>query len=327
MSQVDTDITPGFEDWANHMGLATKKDLNNSTSTENSNNQVIEARLSLLEEQLASLKKNNVVSITISEGANLNQPDADLVISSGDTPLTGKRTIKAKSIDVKTLDAENTSIGMTATGDITLTNVSLTGDLPKSTANAQLSVNTSEYVKITKSNFNQTGYNALEIGLQTAPKSVIIDGLDFPASLNNNAILIFQHQDNAVITISNCHFSAVYNAVRISNKLNTKATINIINCTVDKWDTDPTWAGFLIMQDYSSGTLEKEEQNNLFAPDKLTINFTNVIGPDGKVIKPSKPSEICGTLSNKTQVIYVWNSKGGSIPYGDGSRYPTFTFK
>ena len=41
MSQVDTNITPGFEDWANHMGLATKKDLNNSTSTENSNNQVI----------------------------------------------------------------------------------------------------------------------------------------------------------------------------------------------------------------------------------------------------------------------------------------------
>ena len=26
---MKTDITPGFEDWANHMGLATKKDLAN----------------------------------------------------------------------------------------------------------------------------------------------------------------------------------------------------------------------------------------------------------------------------------------------------------
>lgn len=60
--------------------------------------------------------------------------------------------------------------------------------------------------------------------------------------------------------------------------INKRATVNIINCTVDKWDARSEWAGFLIMQDYTSGSVEAEETNNLFAPVKLTINFINVVG-------------------------------------------------
>ena len=288
--------------------------------------QALVDRLELVETQLTDLKKTNVVPVVMDSTANLNQPDADMVITAASSPIEGVKNVVAKSIDVKSMSASNATIGMTATNDVNVQAVSLTGNLPKETSNAQLKVNTSEYVKITKSSFAQTGYNAVEVGLQTAPKNVIIDGLDFTAPLDNNAILIFQHQDDAVITISNCHFADVSNAVRISNKLNKRATVNIINCTVDKWDTRPEWTGFLIMQDYSSGSQEAEEANNLFAPSKLTINFINVVGPDGKVIKPTNLAEVCGT-SDANQIIYVWNSVGGTIPYGDGSRYPTFTFK
>ena len=288
--------------------------------------QALADRLELVETQLTDLKKTNVVPVVMDSAANLNQPDADMVITAAADPIEGIKNVVAKSIDVKSMTASNAVVGMTATNDINVQSVSLTGNLPKETSNAQLKINTSEYVKITKSTFAQTGYNAVEVGLQTAPKNVIIDGLDFTVPLSNNAILIFQHQDDAVITISNCHFADVSNAVRISNKLNKRATVNIINCTVDKWDTRPEWAGFLIMQDYSSGSQEAEEANNLFAPDKLTINFINVVGPDGKVIKPTNLAEVCGT-SDENQIIYVWNSLGGTIPYGDGSRYPTFTFK
>ena len=288
--------------------------------------QALADRLELVETQLTDLKKTNVVPVVMDSAANLNQPDADMVITAAAAPIEGVKNVVAKSIDVKSMKTSNAVVGMTATNDINVQAISLTGNLPKETSNAQLKINTSEYVKITKSSFAQTGYNAVEVGLQTAPKNVIIDGLDFTAPLSNNAILIFQHQDDAVITISNCHFADVSNAVRISNKLNKRATVNIINCTVDKWDTRPEWAGFLIMQDYSSGSQEAEETNNLFAPDKLTINFINVVGPDGKVIKPTNLAEVCGT-SDANQIIYVWNSVGGTIPYGDGSRYPTFTFK
>ena len=288
--------------------------------------QALADRLELVETQLTDLKKTNVVPVVMDSAANLNQPDADMVITAAADPIEGIKNVVAKSIDVKSMSASNAVVGMTATNDINVQSVSLTGNLPKETSNAQLKINTSEYVKITKSTFAQTGYNAVEVGLQTAPKNVIIDGLDFTVPLSNNAILIFQHQDDAVITISNCHFADVSNAVRISNKLNKRATVNIINCTVDKWDARSEWAGFLIMQDYTSGSVEAEETNNLFAPDKLTINFINVVGPDGKVIKPTNLAEVCGT-SDENQIIYVWNSKGGTIPYGDGSRYPTFTFK
>ena len=290
------------------------------------NVQALADRLDLVETQLTDLKKTNVVPVVIDSESELNQPTADMVITAAETPVEDAVSIVAKSIDVKSMNATNAVVSMTATNDVTVQSLSLTGDLPKATSNAQVKINTSEYVKITKSSFAQTGYNAVEIGLQTAPKNVIIDGLDFTAPLSNNAILIFQHQDDAVITISNCHFAEVSNAVRISNKLNKRATVNIINCTVDKWDARSEWAGFLIMQDYTSGSVEAEETNNLFAPDKLTINFINVVGPDGKVIKPTNLAEVCGT-SDENQIIYVWNSKGGTIPYGDGSRYPTFTFK
>ena len=290
------------------------------------NVQALADRLDLVETQLTDLKKTNVVPVVIDSESELNQPTADMVITAAETPVEDAVSIVAKSIDVKSMNATNAVVSMTATNDVTVQSLSLTGDLPKATSNAQVKINTSEYVKITKSSFAQTGYNAVEIGFQTAPKNVIIDGLDFTAPLSNNAILIFQHQDDAVITISNCHFAEVSNAVRISNKLNKRATVNIINCTVDKWDARSEWAGFLIMQDYTSGSVEAEETNNLFAPDKLTINFINVVGPDGKVIKPTNLAEVCGT-SDENQIIYVWNSKGGTIPYGDGSRYPTFTFK
>ena len=290
------------------------------------NVQALADRLDLVETQLTDLKKTNVVPVVIDSESELNQPTADMVITAAETPVEDAVNIVAKSIDVKSMNATNAVVSMTATNDVTVQSLSLTGDLPKATSNAQVKINTSEYVKITKSSFAQTGYNAVEIGLQTAPKNVIIDGLDFSATLSNNAILIFQHQDDAVITISNCHFADVSNAVRISNKLNKRATVNIINCTVDKWESNPEYTGFLIMQDYTSGSVEAEETNNLFAPDKLTINFINVVGPDGKVIKPTNLAEVCGT-SDENQIIYVWNSKGGTIPYGDGSRYPTFTFK
>ena len=58
--------------------------------------------------------------------------------------------------------------------------------------------------------------------------------------------------------------------------------VNIINCTCKKWDSRNVWAGFVICEDYTSKTSELEDANNLFAPDKITINFVNFVGPNGK---------------------------------------------
>lgn len=287
---------------------------------------VVNSKIAELEQKILNLSKTNIVEETISADANYNQPDADLVITGGDQAITEKTDIVAKSISLNQATAENAVLSAVASsGSISMQNFSNSGDLPKSTSNAAIKLNSNDTVIINKSNFSQTGYNSVEIGLNnTAPKSISIDGLDFTAPLSNNAILIFAHAKDAVINISNCHFADVSNALRLSNRLNVPATINIVNCTVDKWDSRDKWAGFLIMEDYTSSTAEDAIAAKRFT--NLTINFVNVKGPGGKLIKPDDVASICGTSNAAQQVIYVYHDADDEVkPYSSGL-YPKITF-
>lgn len=117
------------------------------------------------------------------------------------------------------------------------------------------------------STFDCTGYNAIEIGLNTPkeklPSQITIENVDFNGDLKNNAISIFGTADNAVVTIKNCTFKNVSNCLRVSNKSNaTGVVFNIENCVVEKWESNtPAYGGFLICQDYTSS-------------DTYTVNFT-----------------------------------------------------
>lgn len=287
---------------------------------------VVNSKIAELEQKILNLSKTNIAEETISADANYNQPDADLVITGGDQAITEKTDIVAKSISLNQATAENAVLSAVASsGSISMQNFSNSGDLPKSTSNAAIKLNSNDTVIINKSNFSQTGYNSVEIGLNnTAPKSISIDGLDFTAPLSNNAILIFAHAKDAVINISNCHFADVSNALRLSNRLNVPATINIVNCTVDKWDSRDKWAGFLIMEDYTSSTAEDAIAAKRFT--NLTINFVNVKGPGGKLIKPDDVASICGTSNAAQQVIYVYHDADDEVkPYSSGL-YPKMTF-
>ena len=287
---------------------------------------VVNSKIAELEQKILNLSKTNIVEEAISADANYNQPDADLVITGGDQAITEKTDIVAKSISLNQATAENAVLSAVASsGSISIQNFSNSGDLPKSTSNAAVKLNSNDTVIINKSNFSQTGYNSVEIGLNnTAPKSISIDGLDFTAPLSNNAILIFAHAKDAVINISNCHFADVSNALRLSNRLNVPATINIVNCTVDKWDSRDKWAGFLIMEDYTSNTAEDAIAAKRFT--NLTINFVNVKGPGGKLIKPDDVASVCGTNNAAQQVIYVYHDADDEVkPYSSGL-YPKMTF-
>ena len=291
-----------------------------------------------LDEILNELNKLAKIEV-ITPDSNLNQPDENLILTASEEPIVESKDIIAKSILVKSLNVDSAKINFKSNGgNITISNCNSNGDLPKSTSNAQLLLNniseeeneTGSIIKINNSTFNMTGYNCIEIGLNTdntkLPKEIVIEDLDFSAKLSNNAILIFGTQDNAVITLKNCHFSSVSNCLRLSNKSNaSNVTCNIIDCTCDAWDTDPMWSGFMIFEDYTSGNKEKEEENNLFAPDKITVNFINCIGPNGKIFSED-PKNVCGTGNADTQILYVYNDYGGSVPYEE-SRYPKVTFK
>lgn len=286
----------------------TKQDIDNLKQEDISQDGVnisILNRLAALESQVDSLKKTNISVVDdISEG--VSQPDQDLVISSQE-PVVKTTTVVGKSVDFKNLSVDSSNMKITAEdGDVILNNINTTGELKKSTANTVFAINTNDYVRITQGDINQKSYNCIEIGLNnTEPKNIIIDGIDFNSDLSNNAILVFAHADNAVLTISNCHVKKCSNFLRLSNRTNHKLTVNIVNCQIDAWDTNPKWAGFLCLQDYTSANNEAALEAKLFASDKITINLTNVTGPNGKITTPEDMGLAFGSQDLEKQLGYV----------------------
>lgn len=274
----------------------------------------MQSQIAQLMDQVQQLKTPTVESVEISaEQPSVDQPDQDVSFNATVNGTVG--TITAKSIQSTNASIQSGRLAATATNDVSIKNLSTSGDLAKSTANAGLSVNTNEYVTITGADWQQTGYNGIEVGLSSAPKSVLIDGVDFKAAMSNNAISIFSWQENAVITISNCHFANVSNPLRLSNRDNKPCTINIVNCTCDQWVAGE-YAGFICMQDYTSSSAQAAQEANQFG--KLTINFVNCSGPDGRIVGNAQQLA-------ENHIIYIYTDQEGLIAFGDGSRYPTVT--
>lgn len=289
------------------------------------------SRLSSLEEQVDQLKKTNieVVAVTSSD-TDISKTDKDIVLTTTE-PITVPTTIVGKSIEFKSLDMNSSLIKATANdGDIILSNVQTTGILDKSISNTAFAINTNDYVRITQANIQQSGYNCIEIGLNdTEPKNIMIDGIDFGGTLSNNVITVFATADNAVLTISNCHVSKCSNFLRLSNRTNHKLTVNIVNCTIDSWETTPTWAGMICLQDYTSESNQSALEAKLFASEKITINITNVTGPNGKIISTDNLSDILGSQIADKQIAYVvYGQNNTLLPYtGNETMYPAFNIK
>ena len=274
----------------------------------------MQSQIAQLVDQVQQLKTPTVEPVEISvEQPSVEQPDRDVSFNAVVNGTVG--TITAKSIQSTNASIQSGRLAATATNDVSIKNLSTSGDLAKSIANAGLSVNTDDYVTITGADWQQTGYNGIEVGLSSAPKSILIDGVDFKAAMSNNAISIFSWQENAVITISNCHFANVSNPLRLSNRDNKPCTVNIVNCTCDQWVAGE-YAGFICMQDYTSSSAQVAQEANQFG--KLIINFVNCSGPDGRIVGNAQQLA-------ENHIIYVYTDQEGLIAFGDGSRYPTVT--
>ena len=236
--------------------------------------QVLEAKVKILESQKTVIDK----SIDISDTTTISEADLSIEVSG---IVTKSTTITAKSVTSTNLESDSSVLKISATNNVNISNLKISGNVEKSESNAQLSINNSGAVIITNVDWQQTGYNPIEIGLSTAPSSVFIDGIDFAAKATNNSISIFSWLEDAEITISNCHFADCSNPLRLSNALNKKAKIKIINCTCDKWTCNPDYVGFLLMQDYTSKSKEKFESENRFS--NLEIEFINCKSPNGYI--------------------------------------------
>lgn len=256
---------------------------------------------------------------------DITQPNNNLFIENAD-PLTVSHTFTAKNITVNALSNENCYSKFVATGDISLNNLTNSGNLPDGT---QFIISTPGRVSVTDSTLNQTGVIAFKIGLNSSiepPKSVFFDNVKFKGTLSNNAINIYGNGDDAVITINKCTFARVKNAIRISNRTNKHLTVNIVNCKFNTWSSGAE-GGMIVCQDYTSQTAIDVEQNNLFSPEKVSINIINCTHNGAPILPVDDLSTVCGS-GDENQLLYVTADEGGGVvAYGDGSRYPKLSIQ
>lgn len=279
--------------------------------------------------KIVSLKTETATTETINAGhieiikSGDNGVYAQMYYMTNEESITGDITngsISGENVSVYNATISNdVRLHITATDNVELENVTLSGEFPKSTAHALVTINGGASLVINNMIYDETvtGYNALEIGLTStdAYTNIDISNCQFNGTMQNNAILIFGTADNAVVNIKNCHFASVSNCLRISNKFNAKnVVVNVIDCSVGQWDTNPKWEGFLICEDYTSKSVEAEQTNNLFGDGKITVNFVNLTYQGNKI------------LNEDTQrVTYVYNDYGKEVT--EAKYCPIVTFK
>lgn len=295
--------------------------------------EALNATVQILQSKVDVLTKTNteVVSVDGSAG-ELKDSSKDYIVSGS---INENAEIVGKSISLKSIKvSDNARLKLNA-GDVEAKDLNISGSFPKANGNTVISVNNAEFIVFKDMVFDASEvYNGIEIGLASnsvLPKNILFDNCKFQGEFSNNAILVFGTQDNAIITLNNCYFEKISNALRLSNKSNASGVVvNINNCTVDQWETRAPWQGFLICEDYTNKTEEEVNANNLFGDGKITVNFNNLVHA-GVKINPADPASVCGT-KNESQVVMVCQDAvaGPESDYClsyDAAKFPVVSFK
>lgn len=295
--------------------------------------EALNATVQILQSKVDVLTKTNteVVSVDGSAG-ELKDSSKDYIVSGS---INENAEIVGKSISLKSIKvSDNARLKLNA-GDVEAKDLNISGSFPKANGNTVISVNSAEFIVFKDMVFDASEvYNGIEIGLASnsvLPKNILFDNCKFQGEFSNNAILVFGTQDNAIITLNNCYFEKISNALRLSNKSNASGVVvNINNCTVDQWETRAPWQGFLICEDYTNKTEEEVNANNLFGDGKITVNFNNLVHA-GVKINPADPASVCGT-KNESQVVMVCQDavagpEGDYCLSYDAAKFPVVSFK
>lgn len=295
--------------------------------------EALNATVQILQSKVDVLTKTNTEVVSVDDSAGeLKDSSKDYIVSGF---INENAEIVGKSISLKSIKvSDNARLKLNA-GDVEAKDLNISGSFPKANGNTVISVNNAEFIVFKDMVFDASEvYNGIEIGLTSnsvLPKNILFDNCKFQGEFSNNAILVFGTQDNAIITLNNCYFEKISNALRLSNKSNASGVVvNINNCTVDQWETRAPWQGFLICEDYTNKTEEEVNANNLFGDGKITVNFNNLVHA-GVKINPADPASVCGT-KNESQVVIVCQDavagpEGDYCLSYDAAKFPVVSFK
>ena len=274
------------------------------------------ALVQILNDKVEKLSKTDI-EVVDGTDASLNDTTKDYVVV-GDIAQTS--SITAKSVTIKNSSiSDNARLSINA-GDVEVKGLAISGDFPKAQGgNAVVKINESDYIVFRDMTFNSNDvYNGIEIGLNSSklPKYVLFDNCKFEGTFTNNPIIVFGTADDAIINIQNCSFDKVSNILRLSNKANTKCVVNISNCSVNQLDTNPEYTGAILCQDYTSKG--EEVANNLFSPEKITINFKNFNVAAKELVMPTNVQDL---FEGPDKMVYLYNDTEEVVPYEEG-RFP-----
>lgn len=274
------------------------------------------ALVQILNDKVEKLYKTDI-EVVDGTDASLNDTTKDYVVV-GDIAQTS--SITAKSVTIKNSSiSDNARLSINA-GDVEVKGLAISGDFPKAQGgNAVVKINESDYIVFRDMTFNSNDvYNGIEIGLNSSklPKYVLFDNCKFEGTFTNNPIIVFGTADDAIINIQNCSFDKVSNILRLSNKANTKCVVNISNCSVNQLDTNPEYTGAILCQDYTSKG--EEVANNLFSPEKITINFKNFKVAGKELVMPTNVQDL---FEGPDKMVYLYNNTEEVVPYEEG-RFP-----
>ena len=196
--------------------------------------EALNATVQILQSKVDVLTKTNteVVSVDGSAG-ELKDSSKDYIVSGS---INENAEIVGKSISLKSIKvSDNARLKLNA-GDVEAKDLNISGSFPKANGNTVISVNNAEFIVFKDMVFDASEvYNGIEIGLannSVLPKNILFDNCKFQGEFSNNAILVLGTQDNAIITLNNCYFEKISNALRLSNKSNASGVVvNINNCT------------------------------------------------------------------------------------------------
>lgn len=291
-------------------------------------------RLNTLEDKVLDLQAANQTEATVDTGAIIVPEGAtDVKVSgtaSNPVAISEASTVTAETLSINHMDATSTADNLACfvlnSDEVTINNTTFAGEYISSTEksknmlyvkNTETAEEASVVMKNTTITADSLGYNCILID-HTNLKSVTIDNVDFLGTLNNNAISVFEMNDNGVINISNCDFNVVSNVFRFSNRGNNKnIVINISNCTCNQWESYADYAGIICLQDYTSKTVDEAVSANLFAPDKITINISNFVYNGVRMTKDDI-ANVCYVfrdIENKT------DSSKGNYRYSEDNLY------
>lgn len=259
----------------------------------------------------------------LASGADLIKKDV-IVDLNGET-MDSNIALNAHSVAVENGTVDASRLSAKAEEGVTLRNVKLTGSFPqnKINGNARVIVETAGDVVVDGLDYTGAtdGYNPLEINLNNVvSKNVTVKNCKFAKLFTNNAISVFGMAEGGVLNIEKNIFdlSKKSDAVRISNKTNTKFTINVKDCSY----TYPTDAagqgvGFFLFEDHTSKTAE--EANAAMQFKNLKVNVDNVTFEGAKVTKLNL------FTGARNQFACMYYDKSGYVV--DATHFPTFNFK